>query len=49
MMVRMSRHMSIDRDAVSVCCRRHHITRLALFGSVLRDDLGHESDVASGE
>jgi predicted nucleic acid-binding protein len=24
-------------------------TRLALFGSVLRDDLGHDSDVASGE
>jgi predicted nucleotidyltransferase len=28
-----------------VLCRRHHITRLALFGSVLRDDVGPDSDV----
>ena len=33
-----SPHLSIDRDAVSAFCRRHHITRLALFGSVLQDD-----------
>ena len=26
-------------------CRRHHIRRLALFGSVLRDDFGPSSDV----
>lgn len=26
-------------------CRRHHIRELALFGSVLRDDFGPESDV----
>ncbi len=41
----MSPHLSIDRDAVSTFCRRHHITRLALFGSVLRADFGPESDV----
>ena len=41
----MSPHISIDRDAVSAFCRRHHITRLALFGSVLRDDFGPDSDV----
>ena len=40
-----SPHVSIDRDAVSAFCRRHHITRLALFGSVLRDDFGPDSDV----
>jgi hypothetical protein len=39
-MERMSRHISIDRDAVSAFCRRHHIMWLALFGSVLRDDFG---------
>ena len=44
-MERMSPHVSIDRDAVSAFCRRHHITRLALFGSVLRDDFGPDSDV----
>ncbi|UCG44401.1 MAG: nucleotidyltransferase family protein [candidate division WOR-3 bacterium] len=26
-------------------CRRHHIRRLSLFGSVLRDDFGPESDI----
>jgi predicted nucleotidyltransferase len=26
-------------------CQRHHIRQLALFGSVLRDDFGPESDV----
>ena len=41
----MNPHVSIDRDAVSAFCRRHHITRLALFGSVLRADFRHDSDV----
>jgi predicted nucleotidyltransferase len=41
----MSPQISIDRDAVSAFCRRHHITRLALFGSVLRDDFAPDSDV----
>ena len=41
----MPTRISIDRDAVSAFCRRHYITRLALFGSVLRDDFGPDSDV----
>lgn len=41
----MSPHISIDRDAISAFCRRHHIRRLALFGSVLRDDFRPDSDV----
>ena len=41
----MSPHVSIDRDAVSAFCQRHHIARLALFGSVLRDDFRPDSDV----
>jgi uncharacterized protein len=41
----MSPTLSIDRDALAAFCRRHHITRLALFGSALRDDFGPESDV----
>jgi predicted nucleotidyltransferase len=44
-MEHMGPHISIDRDAVSAFCRRHHITRLALFGSVLRSDFGPDSDV----
>jgi len=41
----MTPHISVDRDAVSAFCRRHHITRLALFGSVLRDDFSPDSDI----
>jgi predicted nucleotidyltransferase len=41
----MSPSLSIDRAAVEAFCRRHHITRLALFGSVLRDDFGPDSDI----
>ena len=41
----MSPHLAIDRNAISAFCKRHHIARLALFGSALRDDFGPESDV----
>jgi hypothetical protein len=41
----MSSHLSIDRAAVSEFCERHHIARLALFGSVIRDDFRPESDI----
>jgi hypothetical protein len=41
----MSPHLSIDRAAVSEFCERHHIARLALFGSVIRDDFRPESDI----
>jgi predicted nucleotidyltransferase len=35
----------VPREALAELCRRHHIRRLALFGSVLRDDFGPGSDV----
>lgn len=35
----------LDRETVAEFCRRHHIQRLALFGSVLRDDFTEASDV----
>jgi predicted nucleotidyltransferase len=37
--------LEIDRRAISDFCERHHICRLALFGSVLRDDFDPSSDV----
>jgi predicted nucleotidyltransferase len=37
--------ISIPLEAIAEFCRRHHIRRLALFGSVLRADFGPESDV----
>jgi len=41
----MQERISIDRKRIAAFCRRHHIRRLALFGSVLRDDFGPDSDV----
>jgi predicted nucleotidyltransferase len=41
----MKAKVEIDRDAISEFCRRHHIKKLSLFGSVLRDDFGPDSDV----
>jgi hypothetical protein len=37
--------MAIDREKVARFCRKHYIRKLAFFGSVLRDDFGHDSDV----
>ena len=41
----MSPHLVIDPTAVKAFCQQHHISRLALFGSALRDDFGPDSDV----
>ena len=35
----------IRDEVVAEFCRRHHIRKLSLFGSVLRDDFGPDSDV----
>ena len=35
----------IDKEEIAALCRRWNITELALFGSVLRDDFGSDSDV----
>jgi hypothetical protein len=35
----------ISPSEIAAFCRRHHIRQLALFGSVLRDDFGPNSDV----
>lgn len=41
----MSAKINIPKDKIAEFCRRNRIHRLALFGSVLRDDFGPESDV----
>lgn len=41
----MSARIPIDREKIAGFCRRHHIRKLALFGSVLRDDFRSDSDV----
>ncbi len=37
--------IDIPTDKIAEFCRRNHIRRLALFGSVLRDDFRPDSDV----
>ena len=36
---------TIDRERLGELCRRHGISRLALFGSAARGELGPESDI----
>ena len=37
--------VDIPQPAIAEFCQRHHVRRLALFGSILRDDFGPDSDV----
>ena len=41
----MPARIEIPRDKIADFCRRSHIQRLALFGSVIRDDFTPDSDV----
>lgn len=37
--------IEIPKERIAEFCRRNHIRKLSLFGSVLRDDFGPDSDV----
>jgi predicted nucleotidyltransferase len=41
----MEARVSLDHEKIAEFCQRHHICKLALFGSVLRDDFRADSDV----
>src|SRR4030042_3961497 len=42
----MNHHrVEMPREAIAGFCRRHRIRRLALFGSILREDFRPESDI----
>jgi predicted nucleotidyltransferase len=41
----MPLQIEVDREKIAEFCRRHHIRRLAFFGSVLREDFRPDSDV----
>jgi hypothetical protein len=41
----MSKHITLPEDQIADFCQRHRIRKLALFGSVLREDFGPESDI----
>ena len=37
--------INISRDRIEEFCKKHYIRKLSVFGSVLRDDFGSDSDV----
>lgn len=37
--------VEISEQRIAAFCRKHHIRRLSLFGSILRDDFGPDSDI----
>jgi uncharacterized protein len=41
----MPSRIALDQGRIAEFCRRNHILRLSLFGSVLREDFGTQSDV----
>jgi len=41
----MALPVALDQERVADFCRGHGIRKLSLFGSVLRDDFGPDSDV----
>ena len=41
----MNPKISISKDEIVTFCKRWQVTELALFGSVLREDFGPDSDV----
>ena len=41
----MGHKPEISKEKIVEFCRKHHIRKLALFGSVLREDFRPESDV----
>jgi len=38
-------HIKIPKERIEEFCKRHHIRKLSLFGSALRDDFSPESDL----
>ncbi len=41
----MAARIGVPRERLAEFCRRHHIQKLSLFGSVIRDDFTPASDV----
>lgn len=41
----MRSHIELPKQEIEEFCRKHHIRKLSLFGSVLSDDFRPESDI----
>lgn len=44
-MMRKNTHLIIPKERIKEFCKKHHITKLSFFGSVLSKDFGPASDV----
>ncbi len=43
--MRKKARVEIPQDKIASFCKKHHIRKLSLFGSVIRDNLGPDSDI----
>ena len=43
--MKVKENIAVSREQIANFCRKHHIQKLAFFGSVLRDDFSPASDV----
>lgn len=41
----MNLPIEVDGEQIAAFCKKHHITKLAFFGSILTDRFGPDSDV----
>ena len=41
----INQHIRIPHDEIVPFCERHHIRKLSLFGSVMREDFNDDSDI----
>ncbi|MBI4763453.1 MAG: nucleotidyltransferase family protein [Deltaproteobacteria bacterium] len=39
------KQIDLPKDKIISFCKKHHIQKLSLFGSILRDDFSSESDI----
>jgi uncharacterized protein len=44
----MEAQVTIPIEKIAGFCHKHHIRKLSLFGSVLRDDFHSDSDIEYG-
>ena len=44
-MMRKKARIELPQDKIASFCKKHHIRKLSLFGSIIRDDLGPDSDI----
>jgi len=44
-MMRRKNQIRLPKDKIALFCKKHHIRKLSVFGSALRDDFGPDSDM----